>query len=298
MPSTTPISSLYALHALSALVAEAAASSPVPTPTLTEPQLRATDHRLVSADTDPDGQLLEALTAKDFLFTASDGRWLDRAAFLAQRRLRTPQQIPSVEDLRVRLFGRVALVHAVFSSVTADGSAARTRCTDVHVWNGTAWELVSAQNTPLCDGVAVALQSATAPAHAPWRGEDPVVDDLVALEILNQNYVRAFRDADVAWYDAHLTPDYVVTSGDGSFRDRAAALANFARPTFATQFRSFPVNRVSVRRFDDVALIHAENAYELKDQRTGVSRYTDVWHKRDGRWLCIAAHITPCEAPA
>ena len=57
MPSTTPISSLYALHALSALVAEAAASSPVPTPTLTEPQLRATDHRLVSADTDPDGQL-------------------------------------------------------------------------------------------------------------------------------------------------------------------------------------------------------------------------------------------------
>jgi ketosteroid isomerase-like protein len=49
---------------------------------------------------------------------------------------------------------------------------------------------------------------------------------------------------------------------------------------------------VSVRRFHDVALVHAENAYELKDGRKGVSRYTDIWQKRDGRWRCIAAHIS------
>ena len=189
-------------------------------------------------------------------------------------------------------------MHAVFSAPTGDGKAARIRYTDVQVWNGTAWQLVSAQNTPLCDGVAVQLQSGTAPAHASWLGEDPVGDDPAVLEVLNQNYVKAFREADVSWYDAHLTPDYVVTSGDGSFLDRAVALANFAKPTFATQFRSFPVDQVSVRFFDDVALIHAENAYELKDHRRGVSRYTDVWHRREGRWLCIAAHITPREAPA
>ena len=56
--------------------------------------------------------------------------------------------------------------------------------------------------------------------------------------------------------------------------------------------KSFPVDKVTIRRFDDVALIHAENAYELKDGRKGVSRYTDIWHKQNGRWRCIAAHIT------
>jgi len=283
---------------LSGLVTSAEPASPVPPLELAELQLRAIDHRLVNVDIDPEGQLLEALTAEDFLFTASDGSWFDRAAFLAQRRRRTPRQSQAIEDLQVRLFGRVALVHAVYSAATADGNATRTRYTDVQVWNGAAWQLVSVQNTPLHDGVVVLLQSSIAPTHALWCGEYPIGDELAVLRILNENYVKAFREADVAWYDAHLTPDYVVTSGDGSFRDRAAALANFARPTFATQFRSFPVDRVRVRRFDDVALIHAENAYKLKDHRRGVSRYTDVWHKRDGRWLCIAAHITPHKAPA
>ena len=62
--------------------------------------------------------------------------------------------------------------------------------------------------------------------------------------------------------------------------------------------KSFPVDKVSIRRFDDVALIHAENAYELKDGRKGVSRYTDIWQKQNGRWRCVAAHITVHKAPA
>lgn len=89
-----------------------------------------------------------------------------------------------------------------------------------------------------------------------------------------------------------------MVSGDGGQWDRAAALSHFSQPTFATSMLSFPVDRVTVRRFHDVALIHAENAYELKDGRTGVSRYTDIWQKRDGRWLCIAAHVSVHSAPA
>jgi ketosteroid isomerase-like protein len=62
--------------------------------------------------------------------------------------------------------------------------------------------------------------------------------------------------------------------------------------------QSFPVDKVRIRRFGDVALIHAENAYQMKDGRSGVSRYTDIWQKQaNGRWLCIAAHITPHKAP-
>lgn len=295
MLPTTPIPALFVL---SGLVAGAGPASPVPPLELAEIQLLAINHRFVNVDIDPDGHLLDALIDEDFLLTDDDGIWHDRAGFLAQVRARAPQHGASVEDMRVRLFGPVALVHAVLATTTRDGKVARVRYTDAHVWTGTTWHLVSAQNTPLQNAVAVPQQSGTASAHAPWEGEDPIDDDLVVLRTLNQNYVKAFRDADVAWYDAHLGPDYVVTSGDGSFHDRTAAMANFARPTFATQFRSFPVDQVSVRCFADVALVHGENAYEMKDHRRGVSRYTDIWHKRDGRWLCIAAHITVHKAPA
>lgn len=290
-------STIPALFILAGLVNGAAAAGPVPTHETAAAQLRAINHRFLNTRIDPGGKLIDALTHENFVFTASDGAWNDRAHFVAQVRRQAPRDGATLNDLRVRLFGRVALVHGVFMAPGDGGAAARLRFTDVYVWSGAAWQLVSAQETPLKTSVGVALRTGTAPAHAPWRGQDPVGDDDRTLHVLNEHYVQAFRESDVAWYDAHLATDYVVASSDGSLGDRAAALAAFAQPTFATAMKSFPVGKVNVRRFDDVALIHAENAYELKDGRTGISRYTDIWFKRDGRWLCIAAHITTHKAP-
>ena len=285
------------LFVFAGLVATADAA-PVPPPDLAEAQLRAINHRFVESFAVANGEFIDALTADDFIQTATDGSWLGRAEFVA--RMRTPQPLDGAtyDDVRVRLFGPVALVHGLFEALYRDGKVAKVRYTDVYVWNGAAWRLVSGNNTALKDGASPRQQTAAAPAHGGWRGHDPTGDDAAILRTLNENYVKAFREADVAWYDAHLAPDYVVISGDGSFHDRAAALANFAKPSFATYMKSFPVGNVTIRRFGDVALINAENAYELKDGRKGVSRYTDIWHQQDGRWSCIAAHITVHKAPA
>ena len=286
------------LFVFAGLVGGAARAAPVPPPELAEAQLRAINHRFVESFVASHGEFMDALTGEDFLLTASDGSWRGRADFVAQMRTPAPLDGATYDDVRVRLFGPVALLHGVFEALHRDGKVAKVRYTDVYVWNGAAWRLVSAQNTSIKDAVEVRQQTATAPAHAPWPGQDPTGDDLAVLRTLNEHYVKAFREADVAWYDAHLAPDYVVASGDGSFHDRAAALANFAKPSFATHMKSFPVDKVNIRRFDEVALIHAENAYELKDGRKGVSRYTDIWHKQNGQWRCIAAHITVHKAPA
>ena len=276
----------------------AADGAPVPVPELAEAQLRAINHRFVESFVVANAGFIEALTADDFVQTATDGSWLGRAEFVSGMRSPQPLDGATYDDVRVRLFGSVALVHGLFEALHRDGKVARVRYTDVYVWNGAAWRLVSGNNTSLREGVSARQQTGSVPPHETWQGRDPGGDDAAILTTLNENYVKAFRDADVAWYDAHLAPDYVVVSGDGSFHDRAAALANFAKPSFATHMKSFPVDRVTVRRFDDVALINAENAYEMKDGRTGVSRYTDIWHKKDGRWRCIAAHITVHKAPA
>ena len=293
-----PVSSLPALFVLSGLVASAAHAAAAPPHEIAEAQLRAINHRFVSSTVDVSGDLMEILTHEDFLLTDSDGSWRGRAEFVSHMRRQPPLDNAAGEDMRVRLFGPVALVHGVFAVTDKAGQVAKLRYTDVYVWNANAWQLVSVQNTLLKGAVAVPLRKGIATAHPRWLGQDPAGDDATVLRALNDNYVKAFRDADVAWYDAHLAPDYVVVSGDGSLQDRAAALAHFAQPTFATSIRSFPVDKVTVRRFHDVALIHAENAYELKDGRQGVSRYTDIWHKKNGRWFCIAAHITVHRAPA
>ena len=279
------------LFVVTGLVGAAQSVTPTPTPEVAQLQLRAVNHRFMHAGSDTGGGLIEALTHPDFVFTRGDGAWLSRADFIAQVLNRPAPDGTAVQDAPVRLFGPLAVLHGVYSSV-----ASRVRYTDVYLWGGTGWRLVSAQDTPLKEGVALALVTGVAPMHAAWQGQDPAGPDEAVLSALNERYVRAFREADVAWYDAHLAPDYVVISSDGSYKNRSAALCNFALPTFADSMQSFPVERVQVRQFVDLALIHATNVFELKDGRTGESRYTDIWHRQGERWRCIAAHITAHKA--
>jgi ketosteroid isomerase-like protein len=281
------------------MIAANANAATVPAPVVAEAELRAINHRYVSAFAVADGSYMDALTATDFLLTSSKGDWIERGQHLELMRNPMVSGGVSYDNVQVRLFGSVALLHGVFEAVGDQGTAMRVRYTDVYHWDGARWRLVNAQNTVLGEGVAKQQQRGKAVVYAPWQDQDPTGADQEVLLALNSNYVRAFREADVSWYDAHLSPDYVVINGDGSFDDRTQALAEFAQPSFARHMRSFPVGKVRIRRFDDIALIHAENDYELKDGRRGVSRYTDIWRKQeDGSWRCIAAHITRHKAPA
>lgn len=280
------------VFAIGCLVAGLAQAGPVPAPAVAEAQLRAINHRFVDTFVASDPEFMAQLTHDDFLLTGSDGTWRERSDFLAA--LAKPSGFEGVayDDVRVRLFGEVAVLHAMFNGVTHDGQVAKIRYTDVYLWDGSAWRLITGQNTPIKDPNATRQITGIAPTHAPWGGKDPVGDDLTVLRELNESYVDAFRRADVAWYDAHLSQDYVVVYGDGTFHDRNSALWDFSQPSYATHMKSFPVDKVRIRRFGDVALIHAENAYERKDGRKGINRYTDIWTKKNGRWVCVAAHIT------
>lgn len=283
---------------LSIGISVAAAAAPVPAPELAAAQLRAINHRFVEASIHPDNAYMEALAGEDFLALASSGAWHGRTEFLAGMREPARYEGASYSDIEVRLYGPVAIVQGVFEAQRAGSHPARVRYTDVYVWSGESWQLQGGANTRLKDGTPVRMQTAAVPDFAPWQGEDPQGDDDAVLRALNANYVNAFREADVAWYDAHLAPDYNVVYGDGSFHDRAGALADFAKPVFAEQMQAFPVDNVRIRRFGEVALISAENAYVRKDGRKGENRYTDIWLKQDGRWRCIQAHITVHKAPA
>jgi ketosteroid isomerase-like protein len=267
-------------------------SSQVPTQQDAEVQLRALNRRYIETWKGKSVSASADLISNDFLLTDRRGNWLDRAAFLQETS--RPVALRAVEpiDVRVRVFGQTALVHGVMVETAQDNTTARVRYTDVYARTNDRWYLVNSHHTALKPSVELTLRVSAPGAWSPVPREAPAATDAAELSSLNDNYVNAFRNANPAWYDAHLAPDYLVVYSDGSLNDRNTALANFARPVFSTRFQSFPVDKVRIRRLGDVALIHAENAYELKDGRKGIDRYTDIWHKQAGQWFCVAAHIT------
>jgi ketosteroid isomerase-like protein len=113
--------------------------------------------------------------------------------------------------------------------------------------------------------------------------------DLEILEGLNRDYITSVQTSDVRRFDEILADDFLCSNPDGSLVDRAAFLAQTARPV---TIKDLEAHDVQIRMMGDVAIIHARTSYTLADGRAGRGRDTDVWARRDGRWLAVSAHVT------
>ena len=115
--------------------------------------------------------------------------------------------------------------------------------------------------------------------------------DQATLEALNREYIRSVSEADVRWFDGHLSEDFVNSNPDCSLLDRAGFLAQIGR---GSTVKNLGIEDVLIRVLGDVALIHASFEDTRPDGSHGRGRYTDIWQRRDGRWLCVSAHFTRC----
>ena len=120
---------------------------------------------------------------------------------------------------------------------------------------------------------------------------DPGLDEAV------RRFGAAWAAGDVATLDALLSPTYTHSDVFGHFQDRAAWLAYAGgRAGRATRiaFRD-----VAQRIVGDVAVITGVNelegsgARDARDASPLTLRFTQVWGKRDGRWLREAFQATP-----
>ena len=113
--------------------------------------------------------------------------------------------------------------------------------------------------------------------------------DLEVLQRLNHDYVQSVARSDVAWFDRHLSKDFLNSNSDGTLSDRAEFLSRIAAPI---QVAEFECDDVRVRIFGDIAIVHGRTTYRKAGGQAAAGRYTDVWARREGRWLCISAHVT------
>jgi len=113
--------------------------------------------------------------------------------------------------------------------------------------------------------------------------------DIDILRQLNQDYIRSVQISDTRRFDEILADDFLNSNPDGSLVDRAQFLAQIARPATISNLEA---NDVRVRVMGDFAIIHARTTYMHEGGRAGAGRYTDIWARREGRWLCVAAQVT------
>lgn len=125
-------------------------------------------------------------------------------------------------------------------------------------------------------------------AAAASRARDDA-SDIAALTALNQDYVEAVRTSNAKRFEEMLAQDFLCTLGDGRQIDRQHFLQEVAQPMTASNLELHDVN---VRLMGDVAIVHARTTYTTEAGQAGESRYTDVWARRDGRWLAVSAQIT------
>jgi ketosteroid isomerase-like protein len=113
--------------------------------------------------------------------------------------------------------------------------------------------------------------------------------DTDTLQQLNQDYCRSVEQSDVRWFDEILADDFLNSNPDCSLVDRAGFLEQIARPATISQIVPHDVR---IRIIGEIAIIHARTTYKKADGGAGAGRYTDVWARRGGQWLCVSAHVT------
>ena len=127
----------------------------------------------------------------------------------------------------------------------------------------------------------------------PAVGQTPVRSTQEILIQLERDWVAALQRNDVQFVDSVLAEDFIATYGDGSRGDRTRELQLVAE--FNQQVDEWDVDEFIVKVFRDTAIVWFTQRLvgPVQGKPTEiVTRYTDVFVMRDGRWQCVSSQST------
>jgi ketosteroid isomerase-like protein len=107
-------------------------------------ELTALNRDYVASVQNCDVKRFDQILAQDFYCSNPDKSLVDRAAFLKQTAVPATIRNLRTEDVKIRVLGDFAIIHAVTSYTTADGQQARGRYTDCWAKQNGRWLAVSA----------------------------------------------------------------------------------------------------------------------------------------------------------
>ncbi len=117
-------------------------------------------------------------------------------------------------------------------------------------------------------------------------------DDIALLAALDRAMQKTFIDKDVETFKRLVAEDYTLVLSSGAMLDRSAVLADF---TPGVHYEINASEIVSIRTFGDTAIVIADLHQKGTDHGKAFEhrvRYTDTWHRENGQWRNVAAHVS------
>ncbi|HWK05146.1 MAG TPA: nuclear transport factor 2 family protein [Puia sp.] len=118
--------------------------------------------------------------------------------------------------------------------------------------------------------------------------------DQQTLKQLNEDWIHAYPTKDTATMSKIFADDIIMITPNGSKIGKKIMLSRTASPD--QQIISANVDSVDVRLLGaNVGLIMAYVSFVSKagdKEIAGKNCYLDVYEKRNGKWLAVAAHVT------
>ncbi|MBR1214722.1 nuclear transport factor 2 family protein [Bradyrhizobium sp. JYMT SZCCT0180] len=107
-------------------------------------QLTALNRDYIDSVQNSDVKRFDQILAQDFYCSNPDKTLIDRAAFLKQTAVPVTIRNLRAEDVKIRILGDFAIIHAATRYTTADGQEGRGRYTDCWAKQNGKWLAVSA----------------------------------------------------------------------------------------------------------------------------------------------------------
>jgi ketosteroid isomerase-like protein len=128
---------------------------------------------------------------------------------------------------------------------------------------------------------------------SPARGEDKKADTVSDLKALDAKLTDAFKARDVKTLDKYTAEGYIEIDPRGGLHTKKQFLEHLTKGT--AKFEDLKETEVKVRVYGDTAvltgLLHLKGTVGDKDI-SGDYRWTRVYNKKDGEWLCVTEQHT------
>jgi ketosteroid isomerase-like protein len=133
------------------------------------------------------------------------------------------------------------------------------------------------------------------PAAGPARSPDPAEDRAQAeLMQLERDIGKANVERDAAFFERVEADEFLFTDSGGGLTTKAEDVDGVRKPPNPdVKLLAYDVDEMRVRVYGDAAVVTGRvttRQLVKGEERTGRSRFTDVFVRREGRWQIVAGH--------